>query len=74
MTYSGEVYFDFAMLEGVGAIPKLLKEIPSDRLLFGSHYPFFYFESALLKVQEAGLNESERRAIFEENAQLLIEP
>ena len=74
LSYSGEVYFDFAMLEGVGAIPKLLKEIPSDRLLFGSHYPFFYFESALLKVQEAGLNESEQRAIFKENAQLIIEP
>ena len=74
LSYTGEVYFDFAMLEGVGAIPKLLKEIPSDRLLFGSHYPFFYFESALLKVQEAGLDESQQRAIFAENAQLLIEP
>jgi len=74
LSYTGEVYFDFAMLEGVGAIPKLLEEIPSDRLLFGSHYPFFYFESALLKMQEAGLDESQQKAIFAENAQLLIEP
>ena len=74
LSYTGAVYFDFAMLEGVGAIPKLLKEIPRDRLLFGSHYPFFYVESALLKMQEAGLDETQAKAIFEENAQLLIEP
>ena len=74
LSYAGEVYFDFAMLEGVGAIPKLLKEIPSDRLLFGSHHPFFYFESALLKVKEAGLNETQENAILSENASLILGP
>ena len=74
LSYQGEVYFDFAMLEGVGAIAKLLEEIPSDRLLFGSYYPFFYFESALLKVKESGLSESRQNAIFSENASLILEP
>lgn len=74
LSYTGEVYFDFAMLEGVGAIAKLIEEIPSDRVLFGSHYPFFYFESALLKVKESGLSESRQKAIFSENASLILEP
>lgn len=74
LSYAGEVYFDFAMLEGVGAIPKLLEEIPSDRLLFGSHHPYFYFESALLKVKEAGLSEPQQKAILAENAALILEP
>jgi hypothetical protein len=74
LSYQGEVYFDFAMLEGVGAIAKLIEEIPSDRVLFGSHYPFFYFESALFKVKESGLSESRQKAIFSENASLVLEP
>lgn len=73
LSYQGEVYFDFAMLEGVGAIAKLIEEIPSDRVLFGSNYPFFYFESALLKVKESGLSESRQKAIFSENASLVLE-
>jgi hypothetical protein len=74
LSYAGETYFDFSMLEGVGAIPKLLKEIPSDRLVFGSYYPFFYFEAALLKAKEAGLDESQGKAILAENAGLILEP
>ena len=30
-------------------------------MLFGSHSPFFYFESAELKVQEAGLSDAQKR-------------
>ena len=74
LSYHGEVYFDFAMLEGVGGISKFIDEIPGDRLLFGSHYPFFYFESALLKVKESELSKAQRDAIFNGNARLLLEP
>ncbi len=73
LTYSGEAYFDFAMLEGVGGISGLLEGVPEDRVLFGSYFPFFYFESALLKVTEAGLSESQQKAIFADNARLVLE-
>jgi len=43
-------------------------------VLFGSYYPFFYFESALLKLQESDLDEASRRAIREHNARQLIAP
>jgi predicted TIM-barrel fold metal-dependent hydrolase len=65
-------HFDFAMVEGVGAVAKVASEITPQRLLFGSHFPFFYFEAAALKVKEAGLKESDARAITEENARVLL--
>ena len=74
LSYHGEVYFDFSMLEGVGGIAKFIEEIPGDRVLFGSHYPLFYFESALLKVKESDLSEAQRDAIFNGNARILLEP
>lgn len=65
---AGEVYVEIAMLEGVGAVAKL----PAERVLFGSHAPLFYFESALLKLKEAALGEQQRHAIRGGNAQRLL--
>jgi hypothetical protein len=48
---AGRVYFEIAMQEGIGGITTLLEHAPLDRVLFGSHFPFFYLESALLKNQ-----------------------
>ncbi len=67
----GEVYFDFSMVEGVGAVARLLEEVTLPRVLFGSNYPLFYFESARLKVQESDLTETQREAILAENARML---
>jgi hypothetical protein len=33
----------------------LLKQIPAERLFFGSHPPLFYFESAALKLKASVL-------------------
>jgi predicted TIM-barrel fold metal-dependent hydrolase len=69
---SGEVYFEISMLEGVGAVASLLSQMPVSRLLFGSHAPFFYFESALLKLKESPLSEEQLRAIRSANARRLL--
>ncbi|MGH9470279.1 MAG: amidohydrolase family protein [Terriglobia bacterium] len=69
---SDNVYFDFAMQEGVGGVARLIGETSLSRVVFGSHYPFFYFESALLKVQEAGLSKEQTYAICEGNARSLL--
>jgi len=66
------VYFDIAMNEGVGGLARLIEETSPDRVVFGSHYPFFYFESALLKVREAGLTASQKAALTEGNARRLL--
>ena len=69
---AGNVSFEIATLESVGGIAKLLKLVPLDRVLFGSHFPFFYFESAQLKLRESALNESQMQAITHRNAQRLL--
>jgi len=65
---AGNIYADISMLEGVAGLGRHIHTFSLARLLFGSYYPFFYFESALLKVQESGLDESSRKAICEDNA------
>lgn len=65
------VNFDIATVENVGGVAKLIEEISSTHLLFGSHAPFFYFESAQLKMKESALDEKTERAISVGNAQAL---
>jgi predicted TIM-barrel fold metal-dependent hydrolase len=69
---TGEVYLEIAMLEGVGGVANLLAQVSPSRVLFGSFMPLFYFESALLKLQEPPLGEEQLRAIRCENARRLL--
>ncbi len=69
---AGQVYFDFAMLERAGSVARLAAQVSFERVLFGSNYPFYYFESALFKVQEAGLTPAQTKAVFDENPRRLL--
>ncbi len=72
--------FDIAALEGDGGISRLIAgtqpnytgQVPVDRLLFGSHAPFFPCESALLKLFESPLDRPQLDAITHANARSLI--
>ncbi|MEN3943278.1 amidohydrolase family protein [Prosthecobacter sp. SYSU 5D2] len=64
------VWIDIAMLEGVGGVENLLKDWPADKIVFGSHAPFFYWESARLKLQESALSPAQLAAITHGNALL----
>lgn len=68
---TGWVWVETAMLEGVGGVARWLAHGPADRLLFGSYFPFFVWESASLKLQESALAEGQRQAIVENNARQL---
>jgi predicted TIM-barrel fold metal-dependent hydrolase len=68
---AGQVYFDIAMVEGLGGIGKMLEAVTADRVLFGSHFPFYNFESALLKLRESPLEPLAKKAIEEGNARRL---
>lgn len=70
---TGHVYFDISMVESVGGVARLAQAIPIQQVLFGSHYPLFYFESALLKVREAGFADAQAHALLEGNARRLLE-
>ncbi|NUM53579.1 MAG: amidohydrolase family protein [Candidatus Hydrogenedentes bacterium] len=69
---AGEVYVDIASLEGVAGISNLIERVPSNRVLFGSHAPLFYPESAVLKLDESTLDAELRDAIASGNAQRLL--
>jgi uncharacterized protein len=66
------IWFEISMREGVGGVGKLLQVLPPARVLFGSHLPLFSLESAVLKVQEAGLDDSQRQAVQRGNAEQLL--
>jgi len=70
---SGQVFTDIAMLEGVGGVSRLIEQTASERVLFGSHFPFFYHESAILKLRESPLAQPQLRAVATENARRLME-
>jgi len=72
LTSAGEVYVEIAMLETLAALEPLAKDIPTNRILFGSHAPSFYFEAAALKLQESNLPMTHLAAITHENAGRLL--
>jgi predicted TIM-barrel fold metal-dependent hydrolase len=69
---TGRIWIDTAMLEGLSAVERVVAAIGSDRLLSGSHAPFYAPDAAPLKLREAALNEADERAIAEGNARSLL--
>lgn len=70
---AGNVHVEISMLEGMAAVETLLRSLPLDRILFGSHFPFFVLESALLKLQESDLTSAQIEAITHKNAERLLQ-
>ena len=66
------VRLEIATLEGVQGIANALAQIPGDCLCFGSHAPFYYLESARLKLQESALSQAQMDAICAGNARRLL--
>ncbi len=73
LTTMGQVYFDISHAEQVGALEHLVKTVPFERLLLGSHFPFFNLESALFKFRESELGDVVTAAIQSGNAKKLME-
>ncbi|MBM3744297.1 MAG: metal-dependent hydrolase [Acidobacteria bacterium] len=69
-----EVYFDFAMPDGLTDLNALIELVGRERVVFGSYAPMFYFESAELKIREAGLDETTAALIRAGNARRLMGP
>lgn len=74
------VAFDIAATEGNGGVGRLIEgtnysyqgAIPAERLLFGSHAPYFPCESALLKLFESPLTLEQLQLIMHSNARRLM--
>lgn len=70
---SRSVWFDIAMLEGVDRLGSLVDRVGADRIVFGSHFPLFNLESALLKLKETKQPGSVVSQVSETNATRLLE-
>jgi predicted TIM-barrel fold metal-dependent hydrolase len=72
-------FMEISRLEGNGAIGRMIGSItglpsarvPIERIVFGSHAPYFPVETALLKLLESPLNRPQLYAIMQGNARRL---
>jgi len=69
---AGNVCIDLAMLEGMEGLKPLIDQVGVDRILFGSHAPFFYPEAAVLKLKESALSPEHAEAIRRGNARRVL--
>jgi predicted TIM-barrel fold metal-dependent hydrolase len=73
-------FLEISRLEGNGAIGRMIGTIsglpsahaPVERILFGSHAPYFPLETALLKLVESPLDAQQLHAIMQGNAERLL--
>jgi predicted TIM-barrel fold metal-dependent hydrolase len=66
------LFVDTARVEGTDGYAHWLRTWPPSRVVFGSHAPFFIYESALIKAYEAELSDDELLALFQDNALRLL--
>ncbi|MEW6358527.1 MAG: amidohydrolase family protein [Planctomycetota bacterium] len=65
------VFVDISHVESVNGVGELAEMIGSRRVLFGSQAPYQYMTSAVLKMQEADVDDAAKQNIFFKNAQEL---
>lgn len=75
------VTFDISNLDFAGALELIMKgdhayvqgtSIPAERLMFGSHMPYFPLENVLFKFMESRLTEEDAQLIMKNNAERLL--
>lgn len=68
--------------DATGGIERLIRgdhwwmpdvSVPADRLVFGSHVPFFPLENSLLKYMQSDLSDTNQTAILHGNADRLLQ-
>lgn len=67
------LYFELSHFESVGGVQKAAESLGVGRVLFGTHAPYFYPESAHLKVfRESAFSDADLAAITHANAEGLL--
>jgi len=71
---------DISRLEGNGSVGRMIgsvqglpsARVPVERMVFGSHAPYFPVETAILKLIESPLDAQQLHAIVQSNARRLL--
>jgi uncharacterized protein len=66
------VYFDVSRVNATDGVARVMRTLPADRAVFGTHAPFLIYESAMIKVYESNLTVAETSAVLRRNAEALI--
>jgi predicted TIM-barrel fold metal-dependent hydrolase len=66
------VYLETSCIQGFEAIAKVVAEMGSDRLLFGSGLPLQNAEAGVAKIEHARISDFDREAIFGANTRRLL--
>ncbi len=69
---SWNVYVDISFIDRMNTLTSLLERTTHDRIVFGSHTPFLYTRSAVLKADTDAILPDAARAITSENISLLL--
>lgn len=68
------LFFEMSHVESVGGVREIADAIGIEHLLFGTHAPYFYPESATLKVfEECDFSDEELQALTHGNAEALLQ-
>jgi len=69
----GNLYFELSHFESVGGVQQMAGELGVERILFGTHAPYYYPESSVLKVfEECDFADADLAAITHQNAERLL--
>ncbi len=69
---TANVSVDISFVEKFRTLPALLEKIPSNRILFGSHTPWLYTQSAVMKLEAIRQLDKPYQAIAHANAKHLF--
>ena len=60
---------DTSRVDGTDGVPSLVNQLPTERVLFGSHAPLLIPEAALIRVHESGqLSEDQLQSVYRNSA------
>ncbi len=66
------VFFEISRVDGTDGIAKLLKSASPDRVMVGTHAPFFIPESVLIRILESNLSKDDLRLLLSDNVKQLL--
>ena len=66
------LWLDISQMETMDGLRRMIDACGVERLLFGTHAPFFYIRSAIIKLDEAQLSAEERECIAKRNIETML--